>query len=114
MKLQITDTEPHVRGKVYHARVDGKVLAVLLTFHALERAQRWKLSDRQVIRTLLAPEEVLRGHRSRYIAHRRVSRHLVRVIYEYDGKIPVAITVYYPLARRYFRGGGLYEDKILP
>jgi hypothetical protein len=38
---------------------------------------------------------------------------VVRVIYEYQGKIPIVITVYFPFAQRYFGGGGFYEDKIL-
>jgi hypothetical protein len=37
----------------------------------------------------------------------------LRVVYEYEGNMPVVITVYYPAAGRYFRGGGVYEDKIL-
>jgi hypothetical protein len=38
---------------------------------------------------------------------------VVRVIYEYDDEEPVVVTVYYPFAARYFKGGGIYEDKIL-
>jgi hypothetical protein len=62
---------------------------------------------------LLAPEEVLKGHRNRYIAHLRRGTHVVRVIYEYQGKIPIVITVYFPFAQRYFGGGVFYEDKRL-
>jgi len=113
LKLQIINTQQHERGKLCHVRADGKVVTILLTFHAVERAQRWKLGERQVIRTLLEPEEVLRGHRNRYIAHRRIGKHVVRAIYEYDNRRPVVITVYFPLAERYFEGGGVYEDKIL-
>jgi hypothetical protein len=61
----------------------------------------------------LDPEEVLRGHRGRFIAHRRAREHVVRVIYEYDGVLPVTITVYHPVAQRYFKGGETYEDRIL-
>ena len=86
LKLQIVDNEKHARGKIYKVSANGKAVLLLLTFHALERMKRWKLSDRQVLRTLLEPEEVLKGHRDRYIAHRQVRRHVVRVIYEYDGK----------------------------
>ena len=106
--------EEHSRGEIYNVSADGNSVTLLVTFHALERMQRWKLTNRQVLRTLLAPEEVLRGHRNRYIAHRRIGRRVVRAIYEYDGKMPVVITVYYPLAQRYFRGGGIHEDQILP
>jgi hypothetical protein len=28
--------------------------------------------------------------------------------------MPVVVTVYHPLTRRYFQGGGTYEDRILP
>ncbi|MBI4526883.1 MAG: hypothetical protein HY695_24065 [Deltaproteobacteria bacterium] len=77
------------------------------------RMRRWNLGDRQVLRTLLVPEEVLRGHRNRFIAHRRAGRHVVRAIYEYEGKTPVVVTVYCPFAERYFKGDGVYEDQIL-
>ena len=113
LKIKVLETQAHTRGKVYKISADGKIVALLLTVHALERAQVWKLTDRQVIRALLQLEEVLMGHRNRFIAHRRVGRHVVRVVYEYDGKIPSVVTVYYPFAARYFRGGGVYEDQIL-
>ncbi|MBI3059038.1 MAG: DUF4258 domain-containing protein [Deltaproteobacteria bacterium] len=76
------------------------------------RMRRWNLRDRQVLRALLFPEEVLRGHRNRFIAHRRAGRHVVRVVYEYEDRTPIVVTVYYPFAERYFKGGGLYEDQI--
>lgn len=75
---------------------------------------RWRLTDQGVLAALLAPEEVLRGHRGRFIAHRRARGRVLRVIYEYEGPTPVVITVYNPLAQRYFHGGAVYEDRILP
>jgi len=113
LKLRILEIQAHTRGKIYKISADGKVVSILLTFHALERTQRWKLTEEQVVRALLAPEEVLKGHRNRYIAHRRRGKHVVRVIYEYQARMPVVITVYFPFAQRYFGGGGFYEDKIL-
>ncbi|MFO7967769.1 MAG: DUF2283 domain-containing protein [Archaeoglobaceae archaeon] len=38
--------------------------------------------------------------------------HIIRAVYEYDGKTPVVITVYFPYADRYYMGGGCFEDKI--
>ena len=81
MKLRILEIKAHARGKIYKIGADGKIVSIVLTFHALERTQREK--------------------------------HVVRVIYEYQGKIPVVITVYFSFAQRYFGGGGVYEDKIL-
>lgn len=113
MKVNIVATEAHERGKIYKIRADGKTVRVLFTFHSLGRMRRWRLADRRVLLALLFPEEVLRGHRGRFIAHRRVGRHVVRAVYEYEGKTPVVVTVYYPFAERYFQGGEIYEDQIL-
>ena len=114
LKFKILEIQAHVRGKNYRINADGKIVSLVLTFHALERTQRWKLTDRQTgYSGALVPDEVLRGHRNRYIAHRKRGTHVLRAIYEYQDKIPVVITVYFPLAQRYFRGGGCYEDQIL-
>jgi hypothetical protein len=44
--------------------------------------------------------------------HEHEKRH-DRAVDEYDGEPPTVITVYSPLPKRYFRGGGRYEDRIL-
>ena len=62
---------------------------------------------------LIYPEEVIIGHVTRFIAHKRLNRHLARVIYEYENETVVVITFYISHVNRYFRGG-IYEDKILP
>jgi hypothetical protein len=61
LKLRILEIQAHARGKIYKINANGKIVSIVLTFHALERTQRWKLTERQVIRALLAPEEVLKG-----------------------------------------------------
>lgn len=104
---------PHPRGEVYTLTVDGQRVAILLTFHGSRRIVQWRLTVQSVLETLLWPEEVLRGHRSRFIAHRRQKNHVVRVVYEYERSMPTVITVYYPYAKRYFQGQGTYEDRIL-
>jgi Domain of unknown function (DUF4258) len=111
--IHIASTVAHVRGQLYHVLVAGKMVSIVLTFHALERIAQWRLTVAGVLQTILFPEEVLRGHRGRFIAHRRVQTHVVRVIYEYTERIPVVITVYYPSAKRYFQGHEVYEDHLL-
>lgn len=113
MKLAIVAAADHPRGRIYKITADGKAVSILLSFHALERIARWRVTERRIVQTLLFPEEVLRGHRNRFIAHRRSGSHVIRAVYEYEGNVPVVITVYCPYAKRYFRGGGSYEDKIL-
>ena len=113
MAYQFTAVHDHPRGKVYELQVNGKKVVILLTHHALSRLGQWRLTDELVVRAMLFPEEVLIGHHGRFIAHLRRGEHLVRVIYEYEAELPVAITVYSPSVKRYFQGGGTYEDRIL-
>jgi hypothetical protein len=98
---------------MYEVTAHGQTVSILLTFHSLERIAKWRLTVHAVLQALLFPEEVLRGHRGRFIAHRRVKRHVVRAIYEYDGNMPAVITVYHPSAKHYFQGGETFEDRIL-
>jgi hypothetical protein len=104
----------HPRGTIHEVLLRGRTVRVLITFHGQERMARWQISEEAILQALFFPEEVGRGHRDRFIAHRREGRHVVRVVYEYDGPLPVVVTVYRPLAERYFKGGGTYEDRICP
>jgi len=112
MNIEIIEKLTHPRGELYSVKVNEKVIEILFLKHAIERIKKWKINEDMVIETLLFPEEVIIGHRNRYIAHRRYSNHLVRAVYEYEDTLPVLITVYFPYINRYFKGGGIYEDKI--
>jgi hypothetical protein len=114
MKFTVLAVRPHTRGSIYDIFAKERMLSLLLTFHTLERTVIWRLTEQAVLRALLFPEEVLKGHRGRFIAQRRTGRHIVRAVYEYESDMPVVVTVYHPLTRRYFQGGGTYEDRILP
>lgn len=110
---RIVSKRRHPKGILFKIRAGGKIVEALLTYHALDRTTLWGLSEGQVLESLLYPEEVLTGHYGRYIAHKRPGTHVVRAVYEYEKKTPALITVYCPLATRYFEGEGRYEDKIL-
>lgn len=75
MRLTVAGTRDHPRGRIYEIRVNGKVVSVLLTFHALDRAATWRLTERKVLQAVVVPDEVLRGHRDRLIAHLRSGTH---------------------------------------
>lgn len=111
--IHILSREDHPRGTLLTLQVGGRQVQILLTVHATDRMALWRISEDRALTTLLYPTEVLRGHGNRFIAQRLEKTRLVRVIYEYDGKLPVVITLYNPIAARYFRGGGAYEDQIL-
>lgn len=113
MAYRFTAIHDHLRGKVYEVQANGKSVSVLLTRHVLKRLEQWRLTDDLVVRTMFFPAEGLIGHHGLFVAHLHRGERLVRVIYEYAGKLPVAVTVYGPLAKRYFQGGGKYEDRIL-
>ena len=112
MKIEIARIEEHDRGKIFTLSIQHEKRKILYLFHALDRIKKWSLTPEIVAETLLLPEEVVKGHRNRYIAHRRYDKHLVRAVYEYEEKMPVLVTVYFPYADRYFRGGDIYEDKV--
>jgi hypothetical protein len=112
MTIEIIEKQAHSRGEIYIIRCEEKLIKLLLLFHAIERIRKWKLKEEMVIETLIMPEEVGVGHINRYIAHRRYGNHLVRAVYEYEGALPVLLTVYFPYTNRYFKGGNIYEDKI--
>ncbi len=112
MDFKILEVEEMARGRLYRIEVDDTTIQILLTWHSLDRIAIWSLSVEKVLETLLYPEEVLIGHFDRFIAHKRNKNHIFRAVYEYDKKLPVLVTVYYPTADRYFKGGGRFADKI--
>lgn len=113
-EVKITRVEDAERGRIYYVVAQNKELKIMITRHAQERLNRWSIDINKLFEALLYPEEVLTGHYGGFIAHKRYGTHIVRAVYEYDNDLPVVVTVYYPLATRYFKGGGTYADKILP
>jgi hypothetical protein len=105
--------EEHGRGKTFAFSIGNEQRKILYFFYAMERIKKWRLTPEMIAETMLLPEETFIGHRKRYIAHKRHGGHLVRAVYEYEEEIPVLVTVYFPYVDRYFKGGGIYEDKIL-
>jgi hypothetical protein len=110
--FKIVDKQCHTRGEVFSIDIDGSLTRILYTHHALERIKQWGILPETVGETLLFPEEVVLGHRGRFIAHKRYENHIIRAVYEYDATLPVLITVYFPRSERYFEGGKKYADKI--
>ena len=111
--IEIISEKAHSRGRIYEVSLGEKKCQILMTFHALERAKRWRLSVKDVIRALVEPKEVIKGHHDRFIAHSPTNGHLIRVIYEYEENTPVVVTIYCPRKDRYYQGGGIYEDRVL-
>jgi len=112
LNFAIENIEPHFKGKVYNLSVEDKTIKILITFHCLDRLEAWRIEIQNLFRTLLDPEEVLTGHKNRFIAHKRFNNHIIRAVYEYERELPVVITVYFPHAKRYYKGSKIYEDKI--
>ncbi|MBI4649433.1 MAG: DUF4258 domain-containing protein [Bacteroidia bacterium] len=110
---KIIKTEHHTRGCVFSIEAENNtIIQILFLHHSLERIEQWEINSEKIIETLIYPEEVMVGHRNRYIAHRRYGSHIVSAVYEYEEEMPVLITVYYPYLEKYYKGGNIYEDKI--
>jgi len=111
--MNIITKKKHQKGILYELKVETKNVKILFLFHAIERINKWKITEEMIIEILIFPDEVLTGHNNRFIAHKVYGEHIVRAVYEYENEIPVLITVYFPYKNKYFKGGGVYEDKIL-
>ena len=48
----------------------------------------------QIAETLFSPDEVLKGHFNRFIAHKIYDKHVLRAVYEYDNNVSVLVTFY--------------------
>ncbi|MBW1700315.1 MAG: DUF4258 domain-containing protein [Deltaproteobacteria bacterium] len=101
------------KGVLFTFSKKGQEVDILFLNHAIERMEKWGLTLEMVSETLLEPEEVLRGHHSRFIAHKRYREYILRAVYEYEGSLPSLVTVYFPYKHRYYEGGERIEDKIL-
>ena len=112
MIIDIIRIEEHNKGKFFTFSIGNEKRRILFLFHALNRIKKWDSTPETVAKAMLLPDEVILGHRNRYIAHKRYDHHLIRAVYEYEEMLPVLVTVYFPFADRYFRGGNIYEDKI--
>ncbi len=112
MSIDILQTESHSKGKIFLLHVEDKKIRILALTHALERIKRWKLTEEKVLQTVIFPDEVVIGHRNRFIAHKVYGDHVIRVVYEYQERLPTLVTVYFPSKERYYQGGEVYEDQI--
>ena len=110
MTIEIINRQSHTRGKLYTLKVSNKIIKVVYLFHAIERIKKWRITEEMVAHTFIVPEEVIVGHRDRYIAHRRFGSHLHRAVYEYEKDLPILVTVYFHYVDRYFEGKSVYED----
>ncbi|MEN2986003.1 MAG: hypothetical protein ABDH16_05045 [Thermodesulfovibrionaceae bacterium] len=44
MTIEIIDKKPHARGIIYTLKANGKILKILLLFHAIERIKKWQIN----------------------------------------------------------------------
>jgi len=113
MGIQILKSVDTPKGKLFEVKVNRTVIRIVITWHALDGADDYYISANELLNLLINSEEVIKGHVNRFIAQKRLNRHLARVIYEYENETVVVITFYISHVNRYFKGG-IYEDKILP
>ncbi len=110
MKIRLSQETP--KGKYLEVDCENQLVKIIFTWHSLDAIKDYEMTLENILNFLLYPEEVVKGHANRYIAHRRLNHHLARVVYEYDGRNVIVITFYISYVNRYFREGK-YEDKIL-
>ncbi|ADC65838.1 hypothetical protein Ferp_1694 [Ferroglobus placidus DSM 10642] len=106
MKIAFIYDAVHPRQKAERRREFTRCIKLLLTNHLLDASEEYDVNLENVLRALFFPNEVVRGYSGRFVAHKLLNDHLIRVVYEYENGIPVVVTLY--IARVV-----MYEDKIL-
>ena len=112
MSIKITSKKYISRGKIIEIEVKNVRITLLLTWHLLDALRDYDFKVEDVLEIVIFPDEVVRGHNKRFVAHKLLNDYIVRAVYEYENELPVIITLYIAKRKRYFRGG-IYEDKIL-
>ena len=82
--------ENHSEGQNY-LKVDEREVTLLLTNHLLDAAEEYDVGMERVLNALLFPDEVVRGHSGRFVAHKLLNDYLIRVVYGYENNVPVVI-----------------------
>ena len=76
MQVKIIKSTLAPKGKVFTIRSAKKDYRILFTNHSIDRAAKWRLHLEDVAECLLTPDEVLKGHLGRFIAHKLSGDHL--------------------------------------
>jgi len=101
MDITIISEKITRRGKIITLKVDEREVTLLLTNHLLDAAEEYDVGMERVLSALLFPDEVVRGHSGRFVAHKLLNDYLIRVVYGYENDVPVVITLYIARKRRY-------------
>ncbi|MBF0542415.1 MAG: DUF4258 domain-containing protein [Nitrospirae bacterium] len=112
MNFEIIGRQTIEKGVILNISINNSHIKILFVNYVYGRIKKWNIKEEMVVETLLYPDEVIIGHRERYIAHKIYYNRLIRAVYEYIGGFPVLITVYVPKIGRFYKGGGQFEDQI--
>lgn len=99
MDVEILSERDTPRGRIIVIKARESKITILLTNHLLDAAEDYNLEVKDVLYAVIFPDEVVRGHSGRFVAHKLLNDYLIRVVY-YDGGIPVVITLYILPERR--------------
>ena len=76
INMNIIKSTDAPRGKLLEVKVNKKVIRIVLTWHVLDGASDYNISANELLNFLIYPEEVIRGHVNRFIAHKKLNQHL--------------------------------------
>ena len=78
-------------------------MEIIISKHAKERVEIYKLTEEMVKDALKNPDEIVEGYEGQKIAHKLLNDPILRVIYIKDNKNTKVITVYPAKKGRYWR-----------
>ena len=87
MDIEILSERDTLRGRTIVIKTKESKITILLTRHLLDAAEEYDVGMERVLSALLFPDEVVRGHSGRFVAHKLLNDYLIRIVYEYEGGI---------------------------
>ena len=87
MNIEILSERDTPRGRIIVIKARESKITIPLTNHLLDAAEDYNLEVKDVLYAVIFPDEVVRGHSGRFVAHKLLNDYLIRVVYEYEGGI---------------------------
>jgi len=81
MNITIISEKITRRGKIITLKVDEREVTLLLTNHLLDAAEEYGVGMERVLSALLFPDEVIRGHSGRFVAHKLLNDYLISCLW---------------------------------
>lgn len=76
-------------------------MKIRMTDHALQRIEKYGLSESLIREGIKNPDSIIEGHSNRKIAQKKLNGYVLRIVFEKEKDINIIVTVYKAKVERY-------------